>query len=136
MTPFSLLRAASGLSQPEVCAVYGVSISTVKKWESGKRNCPPDVISELSKLVVAILGASDKITESFYSAAERTGLPESISLGVCADDHEAQSLGFPTASAHRMVIALAAAQIAADGVKVLTPYRGTTTATAAATDRH
>ena len=136
-TTFSMLRAASGLSQSEAAAVLRIGLSSVKKFETGRRTPSPGIIDELAEIVQLIQKAADNAEQMIDEQVERFGgHPESLHLGVCADDHEANALGFPAASVHRMAISRAAAYAISAGINVVIGYRGADPETAAAVDAH
>jgi transcriptional regulator with XRE-family HTH domain len=139
MTPtLALLRAAAGLSRSEAANLLNVSLNTIEKWEKGKRGYPPEVEDDMAALVLLVQDCAEKLYRSAQEIIKEqdSGPPDEIEIGLCADDYEANSLGFPTASSHRMAVSIAAARLVRDGISVVTPLRGTTQATAAAADRH
>lgn len=66
---------------------------------------------------------------------EQTGRAGSVDLGIAADGHEAQSLGWPCVGAQRASLALLVAAFPLE-VEVRIVPRGSTPATAAAADAH
>lgn len=136
-TLFSTLRAASGLTQTEAATLFGVSINTVKKWENGSRGTPGPVIEDLANIVCDIVNSADDAVGLLQDQIDENGSnPESLHIGLCADDTEARILGHPTASAHRVSVAIAAADAISRGIEVEISYRGSTPETAAAVDAH
>jgi hypothetical protein len=62
---------------------------------------------------------------------------KAVELGLSVDDHEAQSLGWPTASAHATVISRMTALLPLDLIdRIVIVPRGSTVATAAAAEQH
>jgi DNA-binding transcriptional regulator YiaG len=53
MTPLYNLMTRTGLSLHGTARLLGVSYETIKKWRTGKRNCPQRVIDQLERLVKA-----------------------------------------------------------------------------------
>lgn len=127
MTLYDLLLQACGLSQREAADFHGVRLDTAKSWAQGRRAAPDGAINELRRLYERIEGAADQFLDLLDEMPE--GGPEEIEIGYPADDHEAQSLGFPCVGAWRAMAARIAASI--DQPIKLVP-RGSTPATAAA----
>lgn len=88
------------------------------------------MIAELRSLYAKIEKAA---TEALAVIAVAPGEVDVIELGVSADNHEAQSLGWPCVGAHAAVLGLVAARC---GQPVRIVPRGSTVATAAAADAH
>lgn len=86
-------------------------------------------MQELAALIVKQGEAADQVDDLVASRSEQ---PEIIELGVASDDHEAQTLGWPTATAHAMTLAIVAARLIGDGLTVEIVPRGSTVATAGA----
>jgi DNA-binding transcriptional regulator YiaG len=53
MTPLYHLMERCGLSIIGLARLLGCGYDTVKKWRTGKRNCPQRVIDQLERLVEA-----------------------------------------------------------------------------------
>jgi hypothetical protein len=134
LSTYSIFLKASGLSQREAAALHDVRIDTIKKWcqASGNR-APLAVVQELAALIVKQGEAADEVDDLVASRSEQ---PEIIELGVASDDHEAQALGWPTATAHAMTLAIVAARLIGDGHNVEIVPRGSTPASAAAGGQH
>jgi plasmid maintenance system antidote protein VapI len=49
MTHLANLMTRCGLSLQGAASLLGVSYETIKKWRTGKRNCPARVIDQLEK---------------------------------------------------------------------------------------
>lgn len=130
-TAFTLLSQRCGLSLREAANFLGVRIDTVKSWSSGRNPAPAGVIDELRRLYGRIEGAAEAAIQQIEDVATDAGQPETVEMGISADDHEAQSLGWPCVGAHAAVIGLVAAW--ADVPIVIVP-RGSTVATAGAAD--
>ena len=124
---YGLLRERCGLSIVEAAAFHHVSDDTVKAWSSGRRKAPDGVIQELRNLYDTIETAAVNIARMID---DDTG---EIELGLAADDHEAQSIGWPCVGAQAASIGLAACYL--DNDVIIVP-RGSTIATAAAADTH
>lgn len=125
-TPFKLLTQLAGLSLPEAGRFLDVRPDTVKSWASGRNPTPDGAIDQLRDLIDRI----DIAAEQALQVIDETQ-PADIELGYCADDHEAQSLGFPCVGAHNAVLA----RVVCDAeVPVRLVPRGSTTTTAAAID--
>ena len=132
-TLYNILLVTTGLSQREASVFHGVRPDTVKSWSAGRNPAPDGAIDELADLITKMASAVDAALDA-AEAQEQTA--EAIELGLASDDHEAQSLGWPTASVHRVVIGRIAAELHYSGRKVSVVPRGSTIATAAASDIH
>lgn len=129
MTLYGLLLQACGLSQREAADFHRVRPDTVKSWSAGRNAAPDGALEELRKLYALITGAAERhlqVLDDLPAGAE-------IEIGYPADDHQAQTLGFPCVGAWRAMAALIVAELA--GPVRLVP-RGATPATAAAMDAH
>lgn len=131
MTPLKLLMSACGLSQREAAAFLGLAPVSIDKMSSGKRSTPPGAIAELRGLYKRIVEAADAMLDDLDAATSEYGPPESVDLGYCADDHEAQALGFPCVGAHAAALAIVIGSI---DLPVRLVPRGSTVASAAAAD--
>jgi hypothetical protein len=131
MNPYSVLISYAGLSHREASDFHKVRLDTVKSWSSGRNHVPEGAIDEL----IDLINMQDQIANSallrIYVLATENGTPETIELGYPADDHEAQTLGWPCVGAWR---AMAARVIAKSTHPVRLVPRGSTPATAAAID--
>jgi hypothetical protein len=127
MTPYALLRELCGLSIREAAAFHGVREDTVYSWSAGRRTAPAGAMSELRDLAALIEQAADR----WLSAMEAPNVQEAreIEIGYPADDHEAQTLGFPCVGAWR---AAAGRMIAETDLPMKLVPRGSTIATAGA----
>lgn len=136
-TIFSLLCQVCGLSHREAAAFLEVRLDTVKSWSAG-RNCTPDaVLDQLAELAALIDEAADRVVAMTDEQVLAHGSePEVIELGIAADDHEAQLLGWPCVGTHRAAIALAVARGMSEGYNFTVIPRGLTVLTAAASDTH
>lgn len=129
MTPYRLFICRVGLSQADAAAFHNVRLDTVKNWCVGRTRVPKGIITELRHL-----HARQKLAAREALAAVAQAPPDAeIELGYAVDDHEAQGLGWPCASAQWAVLGMML--LATDRQIVLVP-RGTTVATAAAADQH
>lgn len=131
MTPISIFCAFAGLSHREASLFLNVRPDTVKSWSSGRNSCPAGPLSELKKLIRAQQRAADHIIKTISESAGQPGAPDVIEIGYPADDHEAQSLGWPCVGAWRGMIARVLVHV--ETPVTLVP-RGSTPATAAAAD--
>lgn len=104
MTLFKLLLQSTGLSTREAACFLNVSLDTVKSWNSGRNNCPDGALNEMSELIDRQNGAADAVLDVIEGQIGRRGDPEGIVIGYCADDDEAQELGWPFKSCHDAVI--------------------------------
>lgn len=125
----ALLIDRCGLSQREAAEVLAVSINSVKSWMAGRANPRPGVIAELRALYARIERAAAEMLAAITAAPADTV----IELGFPADDHEAQGLGWPCCGAQRAMLGIVAARC---GRTVRLVPRGSTAATAAASDAH
>ncbi len=134
MTPFALLCHECGLSTREAAAFHDVRHDTALSWSSGRRNPPPAVLADLVALRRRIERAADEAIALMRSPASRGA--DVIELGFCVDDAEAKGLGLPCAGAHAALLARVVAVAIEDGRAVRLVPRGSTSATAAASDAH
>jgi hypothetical protein len=127
MTPYRLILSRAGLSQADAATLHQVRLDTVKSWCAGRNRAPAGVIAELRTLYAQQKTAA---AEALQIIAERSEAGQ-IELGYAVDDAEAQSMGWPCASAQWTSLGMIAA--GTDRQITLVP-RGTTVATAAAAD--
>jgi hypothetical protein len=128
ITAYALLLARCGLSQPDAAAFHGVRLDTVKSWSAGRNPVPAGVTLNLRTLYTQIeRGARRALGEIARHRADV------IEIGLAADDHEARSLGLPCVGAHAAMLGIV---VAGCGGKVRIVPRGSTVATAVATDAH
>lgn len=128
MTPFGLLLQISGLSQREAAHFLSASPSSIDKMARGARSCPDGIITEMRSLIERQEVAADEALRLIEDQP-----PPEIEIGYPADDHEAQSLGWPCVGAWR---GMAARIVASVDVPVTLVPRGSTPATARAADAH
>lgn len=100
MTQYDLLRRRCGLSQTEAAALHLVRLDTVKSWCSGRNAAKPEVLAELRRLHAQITRAAAEALAQIAQAPDDA----EIDLGYASDDHEAQSLGWPCASAQAAML--------------------------------
>ena len=137
MTIFRILIDTAGLSLVQASAFLDAREDSVMSWSSGRRPTPPGVITELHELIAHQQLAARQSAAHIEKIMNDNGTPEVIEIGVSADDHEAQSLGWPTVSAHAAVIGMSVALLPAEIVaRVSIVPRGSTAATAKAADAH
>lgn len=126
MIPFSLLLRLSGLSQREASSFLQASPSAIDKMARDVRSTPPGIIAEMRDLISRQERAADEALDVL------DGLDADVfELGYPADDHEAQSLGWPCVGAWS---GMAARVIAGTDRTVKLVPRGSTLATAGAGD--
>lgn len=130
-TIIALLANRCGLSNREAAEFLGVRPDTFNAWSSGRNKAKPGPVSELQALYAMIEQAADAAVETILATAAPG---EDIELGYCADDYEAQQLGFPFASCHRAMLGLIVAYLSGHSI-TLVP-RGSTSGTAAAMHAH
>lgn len=133
MKPYGLLLSLSGLSTREAAVFHNVRQDTVKSWSAGRNNAPDGAIIEIKALIAAQEKAASEALVKISSLAKQRGVPDMIELGYPSDDYEATVLGFPTASAWG---AMAARVVAGSAIPIRLVPRGSTTASAAASDAH
>lgn len=127
MTPYRLLLSRVGLSQADATTMHQVRLDTVKSWCAGRNRAPAGVMAELRGLYARQKQAAQEALEAISGFAD----VNTIELGYAVDDAEAQSMGWPCASAQWTSLGMIAA--GTDRHITLAP-RGTTVATAAAAD--
>jgi len=127
MTAFSALASLCGLSLREAADFLGVKIDRVKSWGAGRNGTPPGVMDELRGLHVRQRKAA-----AHNLAIIRKAKPETIELGLAADDHEAQLSGWPCVGAQMAMYALI---IARTNIPIRIVPAASTPATAAAADQ-
>lgn len=132
MTPYALLLDRCGLSHREAAAIHGVRLDTVASWSAGRRGTPAGAISELRALYRQIEAAADRAVTGIKALPADTA-PDAIEIGLAADDHEAQRLGWPCVGAHAAMLGIVAARL---DLPVVVVPRGSTLATAGAADQH
>lgn len=127
MTPYRLLLSRVGLSQADAATMHQVRLDTVKSWCAGRNRAPAGVMAELRRLYARQKQAAQEALEAISGFADAN----TIELGYAVDDAEAQSMGWPCASAQWTSLGMIAAST--DRRITMVP-RGTTVATAAAAD--
>lgn len=133
---FALLLHTCGLSHREAAELLNIRPDTVKSWAAGRRNCPDAVLADLAAIADSIDRAAEQTIDQIDSVAAAKGAPETIELGIASDDHEAQSLGWPTVSVQRAMLGLVLGRGIAMGYRFAIVPRGSTPSTAAAADAH
>jgi hypothetical protein len=137
LTLYAIMLSTSGLSQREAAEFHEVAEESVYSWCRGRRRAPDGIIDELHELIARQQAAADEAASVIEKNLAAKGTPETIDIGVCTDDHEAQSLGWPTASAHAAVIGKTLAQIIYPVIhRIRIVPRGSTAASAAAADQN
>ncbi len=131
VTPFALLASLAGLSREEAGELVGFPLDTVKSWAAGRRPARPEALAALRGLIAAQeRGAAEALAEIARVIAAQ-GAPDRIDIGFPSDDHEAQTLGFPSVGAWG---AMAARVLARSPIPIRLVPRGATLASAAAAD--
>ncbi len=133
MTPFSLLSGAAGLSHREASVFLSVQIDTVKSWSCGRNRCPQGALDEMKALIHCQSAAAEEHLKTIKNITRKADAVQAVELGYPADDHEAQTLGWPCVGAWR---GMAARVLAASTIPITLVPRGSTPATAAAIDAH
>lgn len=131
MNELRLFVEACGLSQREAAEYLEVRRDTVDRALRGRDKTPAGWLVELA----ALLSRQRRAADEAYRLWNDHGRPGEIEIGVSSDDHEAQSLGWPCVGAHIAVIRLLRERLP-DDVRLIPVPRGSTVATAAATDAH
>jgi hypothetical protein len=131
---YKVLLDVSGLSQKRAADFHSVRLDTVKSWCGGRNEAPVGVVSELADLIERMSNAIDQAVAKIDEMQTKHGNPQTIELGFCTDDYEAETLGWPSANVHSRVIGRIAASATAKGYDVKIVPRGSTPATSAAAD--
>lgn len=132
-TLFTGILNLCGLSHREAADFLNVRVDTVKSWSSGRNRVAPGALEELWTLADRIERAAVEAERVFRQ--QWSGRETVIELGIAADDHEAQQLGWPCVGAQRAMAARLWYKLPREVEVVLVP-RGSTPATAAAADAH
>ncbi|MGO1079712.1 hypothetical protein [Inquilinus sp. CA228] len=129
VTPFALLVQRGGLSQREAAAYLDLSASSIDKMARGVRTAPSGVLADLRALIARI----DRAAAEALAEILRAPSGAEVEIGYAVDDEEAMSLDWPCVGAHLAVLREIVAG-APDHVVIRLVPRGSTPATAAATD--
>ena len=113
-----------------------VRLDTIKCWTTGRRQAPQEVLAELAILAGRIDAAATKTVAQIDTMAAHHGAPDEIDLGLAGDDAEAQSIGWPCIGAQCASLGLIVSRGMSRGYRFRVSPRGSTIATAAATDAH
>ncbi len=134
---FRILIDTAGLSLSQASHFLDAREDSVMSWSSGRRGTPDGVIDELLDLVTRQRLAAQHGADTIIKKIKKHGLSAAVEIGISADDHEAQSLGWPTVSVHGAVIGMMLSSLPAHIARraVIVP-RGSTAATAKAADQH
>lgn len=137
MTPFRLILNSSGLSIREAAVYLNVSHNTAESWAGGRRSVPAGVMAEMFSLIDRQERAAREAVDVITGMAAQRPDMEAIDIGFCADDFEAQSLGWPCKTAHDAVIRRVLEGLPPElrPLVQLVP-RGSTLTTAGAADAH
>lgn len=133
MTPFSAICQLAGLSHREASNILTVRIDTVKSWSNGRNRAPESILGELRSLISQQITTADEVVAMMDRTISDRGRPDTIHIGYPADDHEAQTLGWPCVGAYRAMIARV---IYMSQNEIRLVPRGSTITTAAAADAH
>lgn len=137
MTTFSALARICGLSQTEIVELLSVSSEALQAWLTGNPHAPPGALDAIHKLVSTQHRAASEGAAVILARLYEHGMPEAIELGAATDDHEARSLGWPTASAHLATLGMTIAMLPPDlAERIRVVPRGSTPASAAAEKSH
>lgn len=130
MTPAALLLSLAGLSHREASDFLGVRLDTVKSWHRkiNPSHASAGIIADLRLLIARQAQSADEQLALISASGA-----DQVELGYPADDHEAQTIGWPCVGAWQ---AMAARVVANSPVPVRLVPRGSTAATAAAADAH
>ena len=101
MTLFKIALSRLGLSQSEAAAFLKVSVNTVKSWSAGRNPVAPGAWDELFELS----DRQEHAAQNMMDEWEEAGQPSDVELGLASDNHEAQSLGWPSVGAQLAVFA-------------------------------
>lgn len=134
---YRLALRLSGLSLQQAGGFHDVRRSSVEHWAQGRRRVPPDILAQIHDLIHRQMRAAIEGAETIRQLLEREPDTEAIDLARPTDDHEAQSLGFPTLSAWDAMAGMILALLPLDtAARVVVVPRGSTPSTAAAADAH
>jgi hypothetical protein len=134
---FKLAAQSCGLTMGEATAFLNVREGTARAWWLGNRTCPESVVEELIDLRVQQDGAAQETLNELVQLFAKNKIPDEIEIGIASDDHEAQSIGWPCIGAHAAVIRLLMEKLPKEiAKKIKIVPRGTTSATAAASEAH
>lgn len=103
MSVFRVLCESAGFSVKEAAQFLRADEGAVRRWHEGQ-NPPPGVLEEVFSLIDRQARAAHEALRRFHARLTTHEALEFIELDLSADDHEAQTLGWPTASAHAAVI--------------------------------
>ena len=136
MTEFRALIESAGLSVQEAADFLRADERTVRRWLEGE-NPPTEILTQMFTLIDRKDRAAAEAIRIIEARLATAAMLAFIDLGLSTDDHEAQSLGWPTASAHAAVIRRVVETLP-HGLRHLIRIvpRGSTVASAAAADSH
>jgi hypothetical protein len=103
MNIFRILRESTGLSIKEAAEFLYTDEAEVRQWDGGQ-NPPTSIADQMFLLIDRQALAAYDILRRIHARLATRELLELIQLDLSVDDHEAQGLGWPTASAHAAVI--------------------------------
>lgn len=136
MTPFKLLMIATGLSIRETADYLNQSEAQIAKMcrtnsasPDGVRKPSPGTMAEMRALYAKQRQAANAIVQMLADIPAEAV----VELGLASDDHEAQSLGWPSVGAQAGVFSMV---VASSDRKFRIVPRGSTPATALAADIH
>lgn len=103
MSVFRILAESTGLSLQEAADFLRADERTVRRWLEGE-NPPTETLTQMFTLIDRQARAAAESIRVIEARLATAAMLAFIDLGISTDDHEAQSLGWPTASAHGAVI--------------------------------
>jgi hypothetical protein len=113
-TLFRILIDTAGLSLSQATEFLDARSDSVMSWSSGRRTPPGGILNDLHELLSRQHFAAQHGADTIIKKIKRHSAPEIIDIGICVDDHEARSLGWPTVSAHAAVIGCMVAMLPHD----------------------
>ena len=134
---YQCIVASTGMNVADAAVFHEVSSDLIVEWVEGSEDPPDEAMDDISQLVCRMAESVAEVLDHVLDKAEEHGgYPDVLELGLASDNAEAQTLGWPNANAHRTVIGMTAAQMAALGIKVSVVPRGSTVTSAAAADAY
>lgn len=124
-TAFALIREVVGLTSPEAALYLGVSLDTVKSWNSGRNTVPLGVMEQMKDLWEKLLAMAENTIEAIDGMLEQYNSPPTyLEYGIPESDAEAQEVtGLPTVSTVERLAGIIAAETEID-IKIV--QRGST----------
>lgn len=94
MTVFRILSESAGLSVEEAAQFLRADEGAVRRWREGQ-NPPSGVLDEMFTLIDRQARAAHEALRLIHARLAMHETLELIELGLSADDHQAQGLGWP-----------------------------------------